>query len=357
MSIKDPFIVIVDDDDIITDSISTYFELATDYTLTAYNNPITALTELQGKKIDIIISDFMMPEMNGLDFLSNVKKICPDAVTIMLTGYADKENAIRAINELELYQYVEKPWDNEELVMIVKNGLEKKNLVVELTQKIEELSTAYGTIEKQNNEITHLYNLLQKDYQHELESVENVIVALAKTIEAKDKYTEGHTDRVSHIATKIGRRLNLSEEQIKILKIGGIVHDIGKIAIPENILNKQGKLTNEEFEVIKTHPIVGEKICKPLKSLSYVLATVRQHHEKLNGNGYPDALKGDEITLESRIIAAADIYDAISSDRPYRSKMTTEQAKQVLEGEKNSGSLDPIVVDTLIQLINEGEIQ
>ncbi|MFZ5352144.1 MAG: HD-GYP domain-containing protein [Bacillota bacterium] len=356
MIIKNPNIVLVDDDDIITDSISTYFELATDFKVTTYNNPKTAIAELDGKKVDVIISDFMMPEMNGLDFLSNMKKICPDAVMILLTGYADKENAIRAINELELFQYVEKPWDNEELVMIVKNGLEKKNLILELTEKINELSHAYGTIENQKNEISHLYELLKKDYQNEIESVENVIVALAKTIEAKDKYTEGHTDRVSHIAEKIGKKLKLPEASLKILRIGGVVHDIGKIAVPESILNKPGRLTTEEFDIVKEHPVIGEKICRPLKSLNYVLASVRQHHEKLNGTGYPDQLKGDAITLESRIIAVADIYDAITTDRPYRPKMTDKEALEVLEHEKKSGNLDPLIVDTLIALINEGEI-
>lgn len=150
-------------------------------------------------------------------------------------------------------------------------------------------------IEEQINGITHLYELLQKEYEAEKENVENVIVALAKAIEAKDKYTEGHTDRVSHIAVKIGERLKLSKEQLKVLKIGGIVHDIGKIGVPEHILNKPDKLDLLEFEIIKTQPIIGENICKPLKSLSYVLTTVRQHHEKLNGSGYPDSLTGDAI--------------------------------------------------------------
>lgn len=139
MENTNPTIVIVDDDSIITETISTYLELTSDYKVLTYNNPSTALSELPGKKFDVVISDFMMPEMNGLDFLSKLKKLSPDTVMIMLTGYADKENAIRAINELELYQYIEKPWDNEELSMIIKNGLDKKNLVVELTSKNDEI--------------------------------------------------------------------------------------------------------------------------------------------------------------------------------------------------------------------------
>lgn len=352
-----PNIIIVDDDDIITESISTYFDLTTDYNVITFNCPELALTELKGKAVDVIISDFMMPGMNGLEFLSYVKDFCPDAVMILLTGYADKDNAIKAINELELYQYIEKPWDNEELVMVVKNGLDKKNLIIKLTEKVAELKTANETILNQNDEITHLYELLKKDYENEIESVENVIVALAKTIEAKDTYTVGHTDRVSNISYKIGKRLNLDEQKLKILKIGGMVHDIGKIAVPEHILNKPGRLTKEEFEIIQQHPVIGEKICKPLKSLSYVLSCVRQHHEKLNGSGYPDSLTSEEIKFEAKVIAVADVYDAITSTRPYRKKMPKEQAREILESEKNNGNLDALIVDTLFELVEEGIIE
>lgn len=356
MSMDKATVIVVDDDFIITDTISTYLELTTDYRVLAFNDPREALQWLEGVKFDVVISDFMMPDMNGLDFLSHIKKKAPEVVMILLTGYADKENAIRAINELELFQYIEKPWDNEELCMIIKNGLEKKNLVVELTKKVEELELSHIKIEDQKDEISRLYEMLQKDYESEMENVENVLVALAKAIEAKDKYTEGHTDRVSHIAVKIGEKLELSEEQLKILKIGGLVHDIGKIGVPENILNKPGKLDYEEFEVIKTHPVIGEEICKPLKSLDYVLDIIRQHHEKLNGTGYPDGLRGDQIAIEPRIVAVADIFDAISSDRPYRGKMSAGEIISVMKKEKEAGNLDPQVVDCLLLLIEEKQI-
>lgn len=189
-----------------------------------------------------------------------------------------------------------------------------------------------------------------------MENVENVIIALAKAIEAKDKYTEGHTDRVSHIAVKIGEKLNLDAEELKILKMGGMVHDIGKIGVPEHILNKPGRLDADEFDVIKEHPVTGENICKPLKSLSYVLTAIRHHHEKLDGSGYPDGLSGDMIALEARIIAVADIFDAISSDRPYRNRMANEEVKSVLLTEKQRGTLDPQIVDIVIGLMEQNQI-
>lgn len=350
MSNKNPLIIVVDDEPMITETIETYLDLTTEYRIKCYNDPILALEELKDTEFDLIISDFLMPKMNGLDFLSNVKAFSPHSIMVMLTGYADKENAIRAINELELYQYIEKPWENDKLSIIIRNGLERKNLVHELSKKVTELEVSHEKIFSQHEEIQKLYELLKQDYQAELENVENVIVALAKAIEAKDKYTEGHTDRVSSISVKIGEKLGLPAETIKILKIGGIVHDIGKIGIPETILNKPGKLDEEEFICIKSHPILGEDICRPLTSLKPTLTLIRQHHEKLNGKGYPDGLTSDQIALESKIIAVADVFDAISSDRPYRPAMSRSDIEFVMTSEKNAGNLDGSLVDILLDL-------
>jgi len=350
MSDKKPVIIIVDDEPMITETIATYLSLTTNYTVKCYNDPVKAVEDLKTYEFDLVISDFLMPVMNGLDFLSAVKAFSPQSVMIMLTGYADKENAIRAINELELYQYIEKPWENDKLSIIIRNGLERKNLVHELSNKVDELEVSHEKIFAQHKEIQKLYEMLKDDYQAELENVENVIVALAKAIEAKDKYTEGHTDRVSSISVKIGEKLGLSKEQIKILKIGGIVHDIGKIGIPESILNKPGKLDLEEFLCIKSHPVLGEEICRPLTSLQPVLPLIRQHHERLNGKGYPDGITSDKITLESKIIAVADVFDAISSDRPYRPAMSPKDIEFIMTSEKEAGNLDKEIVDILLAL-------
>ena len=349
-------IVIVDDEDIITTSISEYLELTTDYNILTYNNPNEALDAIRDINVDVMISDFLMPQMNGLDFLSKTKELCPNVIMILLTGYADKENAIRAINELELFQYIEKPWDNEALCMVIKNGLEKKDLISKLSEKVDELEESHDRIIQQNQEISHLYNMLKQDYQAELENVENVIVALAKAIEAKDKYTEGHTDRVSKLAVHLGEKMNLSPEKINILKIGGIVHDIGKIGVPEHILNKPGRLDPEEFELVKEHSVIGEQICRPLKSLQPVLTIIRSHHEKLNGSGYPDHLTCDQISEEAKIIAVADIYDAISTDRPYRKKMNTEEIISLMIDDKEKGNLDALIVDILVAMLRNNEI-
>ena len=203
----------------------------------------------------------MMPKMNGLEFLKTVRDKCPDTITILLTGYADKENAIKSINEIGLYYYLEKPWDNNALIKVVKNGLEKKELEDDLKKKFKELETS-------NGEISRLYELLQHDYNSHTENTKNLIITLANVIEAKDKYTEGHTRRVGIISRIIGERLGLDEEKINSLETAGIIHDIGKVGVPESILNKPGKLTSEEFEIIKKHSEIGETIIKPLSTLS-----------------------------------------------------------------------------------------
>lgn len=340
-------IMIVDDEIMITSTLATLIKIVLKLNVAVYNDPIEALNseELSGQKIDLVISDFVMPGMNGIEFLKTVKRKSPEAVSILLTGYADKENAIRSINEVGIYYYLEKPWDNENLLKIVKNGLEKKDLSDDLKKKHKELLQS-------NQEITRLYDLMKKDYQQETDSVKNLIISLANVIEAKDKYTDGHTRRVSFISRILGEKLGLPVEKLRNLEIAGIIHDIGKVGVSETILNKPGKLTEEEFEAIKMHTTIGENICRPLNSLSECLDPVRHHHEKLNGSGYPDGLSGDELSIEARIIAVADIFDALYSKRPYRDKLPLDQVRSIMLEEGANGCLDKKVVETLIQLLN-----
>ncbi len=345
-------IMVVDDEKMITTTLSTMFKLMLKENVIVYNDVDQALAsnELAANRVDLIISDFMMPKMNGLEFLKSVREKSPDTVTILLTGYADKENAIKSINEVGLYYYLEKPWDNNDLIKVVKNGLEKKELEDDLKKKYEEL-------EESSHEITRLYELLKHDYKKETEDTKNLIITLANVIEAKDKYTDGHTRRVGIISSLLGKKLGLDVERLNSLEIAGIIHDIGKVGVPENILNKPDKLTDEEFDIIKKHSEMGETILKPLGSLKDCLKPVRHHHEKLNGTGYPDGLKGDEISLETRILAVADIFDALYSDRPYRQKLTMDKVKEILTGDVNRGCLDAHVVNALFEMIDTGGIE
>lgn len=345
-------IMIVDDEKMITTTLSTMFKLMLKENVIVFNDVEQALSceELEHNKVDLIISDFMMPKMNGLEFLKNARRKCPETVTILLTGYADKENAIKSINEIGLYYYLEKPWDNNNLIKVVKNGLEKKELEDDLKEKYREL-------EQSNKEIQRLYELLKNDYNNETESTKNLVITLANVIEAKDQYTDGHTRRVGMISRKLGERLGIEEELLNNLETAGIIHDIGKVGVPESILNKPSRLSQEEYEIIKKHSEMGETIIKPLSSLKDCLIPVRSHHEKLDGSGYPDGLKGDEITLETRILCVADIFDALYSDRPYRERMPIDSIKEILEKDVDKGALDVKVVRELFAMIDIGEIE
>jgi Response regulator containing a CheY-like receiver domain and an HD-GYP domain len=341
----------LDDEKMITTTLASLIKIILKCPVETYNDPIKALNSeaLLNQNIDLIISDFMMPGMNGLEFLKNVKEISPDTIMVLLTGYADKESAIRSINEVGLYYYLEKPWDNTNLIKIITNGLEKKELSRNLELKRKEL-------EESNEEIGRLYELLKKDYNQEVDNVKSLIITLANVIEAKDKYTDGHTRRVSRICYLLGKNLGLDHEKLKNLEISGIIHDIGKVGIPENIINKPGKLSDEEFEEIKKHTIIGETICKPLNSLQTCLDPIRHHHEKLDGSGYPDGLADKELSLEARIIAVADIFDALYSDRPYRARMSLPKIKAILAGDMQKGKLDAVVVNELLRMIDKGEL-
>lgn len=344
-------ILIVDDEKMITSTLSTLIKVTLKHNVAAYNDPIQALQSdaLVQRNVDMIISDFMMPGMNGIEFLQSARQQNPDAVAILLTGYADKENAIKSINEVGLYYYLEKPWNNNALLKIIQNGLEKKALTDDLRKRYEE-------VQESHREIDRLYQLLKSDYQQEVDNVKNLIVTLANVIEAKDAYTDGHTRRVGNLSRLLGEKLGMPAEQLQNLEIAGIIHDIGKVGVSETILNKPGKLTEEEFEVMRKHTVMGENICKPLNCLRNCLDPVRHHHEKLNGTGYPDGLRDEEISLEARILAVADIFDALYSKRPYRDKLPLEKVMQILQDEVNSGCLDTRVVQALKELLDENRL-
>ncbi|MFW6035733.1 MAG: HD domain-containing phosphohydrolase [Halothermotrichaceae bacterium] len=347
----DADILIVDDETMITSTLSSLIEMTLDYNVITYNDPLNALksNKLNNGKIDLIITDFMMPEINGIEFLKKASIKSPESVRILLTGYADKENAIKSINEVGLYYYLEKPWDNNNLIKVIENGLEKKDLSDQLKQK-------YLELEESNNEIIRLYELLKKDYNQEVDNIKSLIISLANIIEAKDKYTDGHTRRVGIISKKLGERLGLSADKLNNLEIAGIIHDIGKVGVEEVILNKPDKLTDEEFEKIKKHTILGEKICKPLNCLNFCLDPVRHHHEKLDGTGYPDGLEKDDLSLPSRILAVADIFDALHSKRPYRDKLPLSKVKEIMIIEADEGKIDIKVVEELFKLLDENAL-
>jgi putative two-component system response regulator len=187
--------------------------------------------------------------------------------------------------------------------------------------------------------LTRIQSLLQlKTYIDE--QAEAVVLSLARTIEARDSYTRGHSERLATSAVKLGLNVGLSNDQVEALRVAGIVHDVGKVAVPDSVLLKAGPLTPQETAIMRRHPVEGERICAPLKSFRRVLPIIRHHHERLDGSGYPDGLRGDAIPLPARILQIVDIYDALTTDRPYREAFTASQALATLYNEAERGWLD-----------------
>jgi putative two-component system response regulator len=185
-----------------------------------------------------------------------------------------------------------------------------------------------------------------------LEDATAVISSLANAIEGRDAYTRGHVERVATYAVRLGQRLGVPPEDLGLLRIGGVVHDIGKVAVPDHILNKSGKLTDEEFAVVKRHPVVGYDILKPVRTFKHVLPIVRWHHERPNGRGYPDGLAGDDLPLLPRIMAVADVFDALSTARAYRAALPPQACCDILRESADAGDLDAKVVRTLLDILD-----
>jgi response regulator RpfG family c-di-GMP phosphodiesterase len=298
---------------------------------------LTALSGSQGLEllkehdVSLIITDQRMPGMTGVQLLEASLEVRPDAIKILLTGYTDVQALIDAINAGNVYKYVPKPWDADELKLTVKRALEAYELKRHNDQLIIDLKQA----------------LMQLD-----ELSTGAIRALADALDAKCDYTSGHSLRVSRFAVLIGKALDLDDEHLKDIELAGILHDIGKIGVPESILWKPAKLTPEEQKIMAEHPVKSAQIIGELKGLKRAREYVLHHHEFLDGSGYPNGLKGDAIPIGARIILVADAYDAMTTDRPYRKAIGHQAA--VAELRKQSGTqFDPKMVEALISVIGE----
>ncbi|MBI5365854.1 MAG: response regulator [Planctomycetes bacterium] len=264
---------------------------------------------------DLILLDAMMPNMDGFQTCRVLRE---DPRThllpiIMVTSLEDLQDKVRAF-DAGADDFVPKPVNPVELRARVRSHLRIKRLT------------------------------------DNLESAENVLFSLARAVEAKDRYTEGHVERVSEVSALVAGALGLPQDEVDIVRKGGILHDIGKIGIRDDVLNKPGKLTSVEFSIISQHTVIGEDICKPLRSIRHLLSIIRSHHERLDGSGYPDHLKGDQITMGARIVAVADCYDAMTTDRPYRRAMSEAQALDLLHRGVAKNWWDGGVVEQLIVL-------
>jgi putative two-component system response regulator len=279
----------------------------------------SALAECSSFRPDLVLLDVLMPGINGFEVCRRIKATPETRLTpvVLITGLSDTEDRIQGINA-GADDFLSKPIDVNEL-------LARTRSLIKL-----------------------------KQYTDDLENAESVLFSLALSIEARDPYTRGHCERLSEMSARLGERLGIPEEHIKALRRGGTVHDIGKIVVPDAILLKPGPLSEEEIEVMRKHPVVGERICAPLRIFRLVLPIIRHHHERFDGSGYPDHLRGEEIPLTARIMQLADVYDALTSDRPYRKADQPDVALGIMNDEAKQGWWDRDLLDAFREMVRNG---
>jgi putative two-component system response regulator len=265
---------------------------------------------------DLVIMDVSMPRLSGIEACRILKadertRFVP---VVLVTALVAREDRIAGIGA-GCDDFLTKPVDFEQLMARTRALLRTKQLV------------------------------------DDLEVAENVLVSLATALDAKDQYTRGHSERVATYAEALGSDAGLGREERRNLRRAGLLHDIGKIGIPVAYLQKPGPLTTAEYEIVKQHPSIGYDICKPLRTMAPLLHLIRGHHERLDGRGYPDALKGDELTLPLRCLTTADVYDALTSDRAYRKAMTSDQALQIMRREASVGMWDARLIDRFVETL------
>ena len=330
-------ILVVDDEDFIREIICRKLG-GSGFACDSAPSAEDALAKIAQNDYDCVLSDIHMPGMSGVDLLRQIKLQDQDLAVILVTGAPDIDAALEAMR-LGAYDHLSKPLNLAALEMTVDRALEKKRLV-------EENREYQHNLESMVKERTKQLSAANEDL-HRLFT--GSIKALAQALEAKDEYTQGHSARVAEESVNIARYLSLSETEVQRMWLAGYLHDIGKIGIKETVLNKPGKLDEEEWDLIQQHPVVAGRILGPIPELSDVIDIIVHHHERYDGTGYPDGLEGSSIPLGARILAVADTYDALTSRRPYRDPLALEEAHRIL-GEAAGTYLDPVIATAFLNL-------
>ena len=324
-------------------------------------SPQEAIELLESTPAQVVVSDQRMPDMSGVDLLSTIREHQPEMVRMMLTGYTEMNIAVEAINRGEIYRLITKPWNDDELKATLRQAFDHYDLKAEI--KRLNLVTREQNFELQDmnrnleGKVRERTRQLAAKHQELRTAYIQTIRALAEAIDAKDAYTRGHSERVAVYASRLAREMDLPKETIERVYFSGLLHDVGKIGVPDAIITKPDRLTEEEYLEMQKHPEIGAKILEPVEFLRDVVPCVRHHHEWFDGctRGYPDRLQGDKIPLPSRLILVCDTVEAMTSDRPYRKALPLDVV--VRELHKYSGSqFDPVCVNSFLQLLErEGE--
>jgi putative two-component system response regulator len=333
-------ILIVDDEEPIRRLSSKILDMS-GYNCSVASDASEARNLLKDQKFELILCDINMPGESGLDFVRYALSKYPDMAAIMVTAMDDPVIGEIAL-DLGVYDYIIKPFERNSLLISVTNALKRRQLEID--------NRAYREgLEKMVGERT---DALRDSMQKLRKALEGSIQAMALTLEMRDPYTAGHQQRVADLASSIAKELGFSEDRINGLYMAGVIHDLGKISIPAEILSKPGKISKIEFDLIKTHPKVGYDILEAIEFPWPIARMVLEHHERIDGSGYPSGLSGEELLLEAKIIGVADVVEAMASHRPYRPALGIEKALDEIS--ENKGKLyDPDVVEACLKLFGE----
>jgi putative nucleotidyltransferase with HDIG domain len=323
----DERILVVDDDRLLLDALVR--ELGRRFHLDTATSAEEALEKLRRNgPYAVILTDLHMPGTDGITLLDEVRRHWPDTVRMMFTSWADREKVIEALNTGYLYRFLDKPCSRDTMACVLRDALDQHQRML-AARELE-------AVKKQK------------------EALEKVVMGFTRLVEARDPYTAGHQKRVAELSCALARQLGLSEEKTDRIRLAALTHDIGKIYVPAEFLNRPGALTEIEFNVIRLHPQVGFEILQPLDLDGPISEFVLQHHERLNGSGYPQGLRGDQIHLEAKVLAVADVVEAMSSHRPYRPALGLERALAEVEAGRGV-TFEPEVVDACLDLFRVGK--
>ena len=320
-------IIGVDDEEGILDSLRVLLE-DTSYEFVGITNPVEAIERVRQEHFDLMLLDFMMTPLHGDEVVEEIRKFNKELYILLLTGHKDLAPPLETIKRLDIQGYCEKSDKFDQLLLLIESAIKSV---------------------KQMDEIKRINEKLEDSKEQLEQAYLDMVQTLRYTVEAKDSYTRGHSDRVSEYSVLIGEKLGLPAEQIKTLRIGGLFHDIGKIGIPDSILLKPAKLTDEEYSQIKNHPSIGAHILGSAAIFQDIIPIVKHHHERYDGNGYPSKLKGEEIPYLARIVA--DTFDAMTSRRSYRGPIDVEHVKEEIKRCEGT-QFDPQIAEVFIEILN-----
>lgn len=323
-------ILVVDDEQGIIDSLAIFLN---NYNFVGVTDPLEAIELVKNEHFDLMILDFLMMPIHGDKVVEEIRKFNKDLYILLLTGHKDLAPPLETIKRLDIQGYCEKSDKFDQILLLVESGLKSV--------------TQMRIIKDINDKLETAYTELKNAYRGTMES-------LRLAVDAKDSYTKNHSDRVSYYAVLLAKALNLPEEEIEIIRDGGLFHDIGKIGIPDAILQKTEKLTDDEYDDIKNHPSIGAHILNPAKIFEKIIPIVKHHHERYDGKGYPGKLVGNQIPLSARIVSLADSFDAMTSDRSYRPRFTLFKALAEIERCKGT-QFDPELATLFIETITENK--